>query len=93
MRNTDDTSSSRVCSLDGPAGEAGETESQDETSADGDADSGRWISAKNSWADGFLGAGENRSEPPESKTVLDGLSGRPTGVYSQAPEGQKTNFC
>ncbi len=32
--------------------------------------------------DGLAGPGEDRSEPPERRTVLEGLSWRPMGVYS-----------
>ena len=31
------------------------------------------------------------SEPPERRTVLEGLSWRPIGVFSRVMEGQKTN--
>ena len=41
--------------------------------------------------DGLSGSGEDRTEPPERRTVLEGLSWRPMGVYSRVPEGQKTN--
>ena len=41
--------------------------------------------------EGLSGPGEDRSEPPERTTMLEGLSWRPMGVYSRVPEGQKTN--
>ena len=41
--------------------------------------------------DGLSGPGEDRSEPPERRTVPEGLSWRPMVVYSRVPEGQKTN--
>ncbi len=41
--------------------------------------------------DGLSGPGEDCSEPPERRTVLEGLSWRPKGVSSGVPEGQKTN--
>ena len=47
--------------------------------------------ASGSRDDGLSGPCEDRSEPPERTTVLEGLSGRPMGVYSRVPEGQKTN--
>ena len=37
--------------------------------------------------DGFSGAGENLSEPPESKTALEWFSWRRMGLYLQPPEG------
>ena len=40
---------------------------------------------------GFSGPGEDRSEPPERRTVLEGLSWRPMGIYSRVLEGQKAN--
>ncbi len=41
--------------------------------------------------DGLSGPDEDRSEPPERRTVLEGLSWRPMGVHSRVPEGQKTD--
>ena len=40
--------------------------------------------------DRLSGPCEDRSEPPERTTVLEGLSWRPMGVYSRVPEGQKS---
>ena len=37
--------------------------------------------------DGLSGPGEDRSEPPERRTVLEGFSWRPMVVYSRVPEG------
>ena len=41
--------------------------------------------------DGLSGPGEDRSEPPERRTVREGLSWKPMGLYSRVPEGQKTS--
>ena len=41
--------------------------------------------------DGLSGPGEDRSEPSERSTVLEGFSWRPMVVYSRVPEGQKAN--
>ncbi len=42
--------------------------------------------------DGLSGPGEDRSEPPERRTVLEGLSWRPIGIFSRVGRA-KTNSC
>ena len=40
---------------------------------------------------GFSGPGEDRSELPKRKTLLEGLSWRPMRICLRVPEGQKIN--
>ena len=40
---------------------------------------------------GLSGPCEDCSEPPERRTVPEGLSWRPMGVYSRVLESQQTN--